>query len=55
MKVDLNEKPTTPPPDPNKPHVWLAGKWYLVATDSSDEVPDSLDDLPGTGESEPED
>lgn len=33
--------PTTPCPDPGAPYVWV-GEWALVATDSSDGVPDRL-------------
>jgi hypothetical protein len=43
--VDLSEQPTSPPPDKNKPYIWLAGKWYLMAQDSTDGVPDDLSNL----------
>lgn len=29
-------------PDPNQPWVFLDGRWRLVATDTSDGVPDDL-------------
>lgn len=42
-KVNLGEKPDTPPPNPDEPWIWLNGQWYLVATDTSDGVPDKLE------------
>ena len=30
------------PPDPDKPYLWFNGKWLLLATDDSDDVPRSL-------------
>lgn len=47
--VDFSAKPTSPPPDKNKPYIWLAGKWYLMAQDSTDGVPESLDHLDDKG------
>jgi len=32
-----------PPPDPNKAYIFVGGEWLLVATDTSDGVPDSLE------------
>lgn len=43
--MKFGEKPTSPPPDKNKPYVWFNGKWYLVVTDTEDGVPASLDYL----------
>lgn len=39
----FDSQPTSPPPDPNKPYVWFAGQWLLVARDADDGVPDELD------------
>lgn len=41
-EIDLSEKPTKPPPDPNKPYIWLGGQWLLVNTDTGDGVPEEL-------------
>lgn len=45
--VTFTSKPTSPPPDKNKPYLWIGGKWLLMAQDTTDGVPTSLDDLPG--------
>jgi hypothetical protein len=39
------------PPDPNKPYLWLDGKWVLLATDTGDGVPRKLSfpDVDGGG------
>ena len=36
-------KPTSPPPDPDKPWLWFDGQWVLVSMDTTDGVPESLD------------
>lgn len=41
MTQSSDQRP--PPPDPNKPYIWIGGEWLLVATDTADGVPDSLD------------
>jgi hypothetical protein len=41
-EVDLSEEPTKPPPDPNKPYMWINGDWVLVVTDSADDIPPAL-------------
>ncbi len=45
--MKFGEKPTSPPPDKNKPYVWIGGRWLLVVTDTEDGVPASLDYLKG--------
>src|SRR5262245_13940667 len=42
-EVDPSDEPTTPPPDPDKPYMWIGGQWVLIVTDTSDDVPSSLD------------
>lgn len=37
----------SPPPSEDEPWLWIDGQWYLVVTDTSDGVPDSLDHLIG--------
>jgi hypothetical protein len=39
------DPPTKPPPDKDKPYIWINGQWYLVHTDTGDGVPESLDYL----------
>jgi hypothetical protein len=36
-EVDLTSQPSTPPPDPDKPYLWI-GEWVLVVTDAADEA-----------------
>ena len=31
-------RPTCPPPDPDKPYMWLEGRWLLVVTDKADDA-----------------
>lgn len=42
MSAKFGEKPTTPPPNPNEPWLWIGGKWVLVVTDTGDGVPETL-------------
>ena len=42
-KHSFGEKPTSPPPDPNKPYIWIGGQWLLIAMDTTDGVPSELD------------
>lgn len=41
-KHAFGEKPTSPPPDPNKPYIWIGGQWLLIAMDTTDGVPSEL-------------
>jgi hypothetical protein len=43
--LEFATEPTTPAPDPNKPYLWIGGQWVLLAMDTTDGVPESLDDL----------
>jgi hypothetical protein len=45
--VRFDQAPTTPPPNPNQPWIWVGSHWLLVGTDTSDAVPSSLRHLPG--------
>lgn len=47
-KVTLGGTPTSPPPDPKKPYLWVGDKWVLLISDTLDGVPESLDSLGGT-------
>jgi hypothetical protein len=44
----MREGERPPCPDPNRPYVWLDGKWVLLMTDDDDGVPQSLSYLPQT-------
>lgn len=50
-EVEFGGEPTSPPPDPNKPYLWVSGlnEWVLVATDTEDGVPETLDGLEQAG------
>lgn len=41
-------QPSGPPPNPSEPWLWIDGRWLLVATDTSDGVPESLDFVAST-------
>lgn len=43
--LEFGTEPTTPPPDPNMPYLWIGGQWVLLTMDTTDDVPESLDDL----------
>lgn len=42
-KVTFGGEPTKPPPDPNKPYLWIGDDWVLIHTDKADGVSESLD------------
>jgi hypothetical protein len=45
--AEYTERQLTNPSEPPAPGPWvfIKGRWYLVATDTSDGVPDSLEHL----------
>jgi hypothetical protein len=48
-EIRFGERPTEPCPDPSQPYIWVTdpdgshGRWLLLATDTADGVPASLD------------
>jgi hypothetical protein len=40
--VDARLSDPAQPPDPNQPWVFIDGRWWLIAMDSTDDVPDDL-------------
>jgi hypothetical protein len=45
MTITFGTEPTGPPPSSDEPWLWIGDQWVLVATDTDDDVPPTLDDL----------
>jgi hypothetical protein len=45
MTITFGTAPTGPPPSTDEPWLWIGDQWVLVATDTSDDVPPTLDEL----------